>query len=130
MLYKIFESIKLVVKELFVPSEKDESPYTALVIGIGHAMVGAAIITMLPANLGAASVIGLTIARFTIAIFYWLLKESGDIKRGGNFLDGLKDSAWVLLGGWYGATFWPQLVLFIAFIEAVSIQYKQLGVKK
>lgn len=116
----------MVIAELFVPSEKDETPYKALVIGISHAMVGAALITMLPLFMGSASVIGLAIARLLIGIGYWFLKESGDLKRGGILFDGLKDAAWVFLGGWYGENFWPQLVLLLAFIEAVSIQYKML----
>ena len=46
-----------------------------------------------------------------IAVVYWLLKESGDLRRGGAILNGLEDTAMVWLGTLYGPVWWPWLMM-------------------
>ena len=91
-------------RDLMEPSEG--TPYSRAVIGAGHALVGAAIVSLLPDwALVAASV------RVLVAVLYWTLKEAGDLRRGGDLRDGLEDAAFVWLGAYYGPWWWPILIL-------------------
>jgi hypothetical protein len=98
--------IRQILAELATPSNQVGSldrPYRRAVIGIGHAIVGAALVSALPAwgwPLG-----------LTLGAVYWLIKERGDLLRGGGILDGLEDAAMVSLGAWYGPWWWPVVIL-------------------
>lgn len=87
--------------------------YIRAVVGIGHAMLGAVIgATLGLYGLGAAVV---------VALAYWLWKERGDLRRGGTFWDGAEDTAFVALGLWYGAVWWPAVVMAAAgYVLAVA----------
>jgi hypothetical protein len=84
----------------------DGTPYQRAVIGGGHALVGAAIVAALPDAWIAA-----VAARAIIGAAYWMIKEAGDLKRGGDLRDGFEDAAFVWLGAYYGPWWWPLLVL-------------------
>ena len=77
--------------------------YRRAVIGIGHAMLGAALVAALP---GYGWPLGLA-----LGVLYWLAKERGDLWRGGDIKDGLEDAVMVSLGAWYGPWWWPAVVL-------------------
>lgn len=87
--------------------------YIRAVIAIGHAMLGAAVCAWFGAwGLGLA---------VPLALVYWLAKERGDLTRGGTFWDGAEDTVMVSLGAWYGAVWWPALVIVSAgYIMAVA----------
>ncbi len=55
-----------------------------------------------------------------VAVVYWLAKERGDLRRGGGWLDGAEDAAMVSLGAWYGAAWWPALVIGAGAVMMVS----------
>ena len=59
-------------------------------------------------------------AALSVALAYWLLKERGDLKRGGAVLDGLEDTAMVALGTYYGPVWWPPLMLACGGIVMIS----------
>jgi hypothetical protein len=97
---------KLLWDEINTPSGR-MGPLTAsyfrAVVAIGHAVLGAAFAALLGVwGLAPALVIGLV---------YWLAKEEGDIKRGGKVWDGVEDALMVAMGAWYGAVWWPVLIL-------------------
>ena len=46
-------------------------------------------------------------ARLAIGIAYWVIKERGDLKRGGSWRDGLVDAGFVMYGALYGPWWWP-----------------------
>ena len=71
------------------------SGYLWAVIGISHVMLGAALQGVLGAS-GAA-------ARLVVAFGYWMLKERGDLRRGGSLRDGVVDAALVGVGAFYSA---------------------------
>lgn len=87
------------ITEILTPSARDESAYDKSVIAIGHVMLGAAL----------AAVLGVYTApaRLSLSVAYWLIKERGDLKRGGSWRDGLWDAAFVGFGGLYGPWWWP-----------------------
>jgi len=77
--------------------------YERAVIGMAHGMLGAALVALLW-PLGGAWLAGL---RLVIGAAYWLVKEAGDLRRGGQVWDGIEDAAMVALGAWYGPPWWP-----------------------
>jgi len=101
--------------ELMTPSTGTPGAfYVAGVIAMAHALLGAplfvpvsAVLTGLPAAL-------------IVGAGYFLLKEIGDLRRGGSFWDGAEDAVMVSLGAWYGAGWWPLLVLFCGFYVMVA----------
>lgn len=85
--------------EMMRPSGADEPPYKWMVIGIAHAMLGAA----------------LSWGGLLVAAVYWWIKERGDLRRGGAWRDGLVDTGFVALGTLYaGPLWWPLAVLAAA----------------
>ena len=73
--------------------------YLFIVIAIGHAMLGAA----------------LSWGGLAVGAVYWIVKERGDLKRGGAYKDGLFDTAFVIIGIAYeGPIWWPILVIVSA----------------
>jgi len=91
--------------ELLRPSA-GESAYVRGVVGLGHAMLGAALVWPFGGY-------GLPCA-LAIGAAYWWVKERGDLTRGGALLDGLEDAIMVMLGTFYGAAWWPALMLACA----------------
>lgn len=69
----------------------------------GHALLGAAA----AAPFGVWGLGGALVA----AVAYWLAKERGDLRRGGELWDGAEDALMVGLGFWYGVWWWPALIL-------------------
>lgn len=90
-----------------LPPGAPHGAYDRMVIGLGHAMVGAALVVAVWPLSGW----GLMIARLGLALIYWMAKERGDLKRGGTVADGVEDTALVWLGAWYGPAWWPFAVL-------------------
>jgi len=74
-------------------------------MAMAHAVVGAT----LTATFGGYGIW----AGLAYAAIYWLVKEFGDLRRGGAWLDGIEDATAVWLGGWYGVWWWPAMVLGI-----------------
>ncbi len=82
-------------------------------------MVGAAL----------ASILGAVSAAFRLfaALGYWFVKERSDLRRGGDFRDGLVDTAFVYLGCYYdGSWWWPVLVLSLVVV-GVFIRPRLIG---
>ena len=105
--------IRAIITELKTPSSGESVHHRATTAG-GHALVGAALV----APFGAG---GLGAGLF-LALAYWWFKERGDLARGGAVWDGLEDTVMVGLGAWYGAAWWPALiVLAMGYIMAVSV---------
>jgi len=105
-----------VIRDLLTPSPGD-TPYHAGIMAIAHAVVGAAFIAPL-------GWYGLA-PGLAVAVAYWLAKEWGDLRRGGAILDGLEDAVMVWLGGWYGASWWPAMVLGAGFYVMVARQWRK-----
>lgn len=111
--------LQKVCKILKEPSPRDETPYQAGATAAWHGLAampfGSALGGLWP--LGAVAVFALSL------VAYWLLKEWGDLARGGDWRDGLADASFVALGLWAGwaigtAFWWPLLAL-----NAVVIVY-------
>jgi len=97
--------IRLIWAELDTPTGQTgplSAAYARAAGGVWHAMLGAA----LCASLGWY---GLA-PGLAAAALYWLVKERGDLRRGGAIMDGLEDAVMVWLGAWYGAAWWPVMV--------------------
>ena len=98
--------IRKIIAELATPSNQVgplDRPYRRALIGIAHALVGAVLVSALP---GYGWPLGLA-----LGAAYWLIKERGDLTRGGGIVDGLEDAVMVSLGAWYGPWWWPAVVL-------------------
>ena len=90
--------------------------YLRAVSGMGHAVLGAAFCAPFGWwGLGAA---------LAVAVVYWLVKERGDLRRGGDVWDGVEDAICVSLGAWYGAIWWPVAVLVAAGIILGSAAWR------
>ena len=70
--------------------------YTRAVTFGGHVLLGACFAGL-----------GMWWVGFPIAAAYWLVKEAGDLRRGGKWWDGIEDMAGVWLGSLYGPAWWP-----------------------
>jgi hypothetical protein len=66
---------------------------------LGHVVIGAALVAVTGTT--AAPVAGIA-----WAAGYWLVKERGDLRRGGGLRDGIEDAAAVLLGTAYAGEWW------------------------
>lgn len=109
-------ALSRIIRELLTPGTGD--PYTRGVIGIAHAMLGAA----LGSAFGAAGIA----AAFAIGAAYWFAKERRDLKRGGAWLDGLEDAGFVTLGAFYpGPWWWPALVLLTGLAVMVIAEARR-----
>ena len=80
-----------------------EKAYRRAVIGLAHAMLGAALVSAMP---GYGWPLGLA-----LGVLYWWGKERGDLRRGGDLMDGVEDALMVSLGAWYGPWWWPAVML-------------------
>lgn len=87
------------------------TPYTAGTSAVAHGLLGACVAPFGWWGLSAA---------LSVALAYWLLKERGDLKRGGAVLDGLEDTAMVALGTYYGPVWWPPLMLACGLVVMIS----------
>lgn len=101
--------VSALIADIFTPSARDESPYLATLIAIGHAVLGAALPIW-----GAGPV-----AALRLGLVYWLAKERADLRKGGQWRDGLVDAAFVGLGAFYGAPWWPLLIIVAALWAAI-----------
>ncbi|MFV0409457.1 MAG: hypothetical protein ACK5LJ_07085 [Paracoccus sp. (in: a-proteobacteria)] len=105
-------ALNSLITTILTPSARDEDGYQWAVIGLGHVMLGAA----LQGLLGAAGVA----MRLLIAVMYWLIKERGDVRRGGGLRDGLVDTALVGVGAFYaGPRWWPVAVMAVITLGAI-----------
>ena len=77
--------------------------YLRAVVGMGHALLGAAFVAPL-------GLYGLP-AAYLLGLVYWLAKERGDLRRGGDLRDGLEDAVMVSLGAFYGPWWWPAVMI-------------------
>ncbi len=93
--------------------------YVRSASGIGHAVLGAAF----------CALFGLwgIVAACLIAAAYWLLKERGDLRRGGDLWDGIEDAICISLGAWYGPWWWPAVALAAAAIILLSAAVRARG---
>ena len=85
-------------REIVTPSARDEGPFPAFLLGIAHCVAGAA-----ACEVAAGAGIGLAALRGALPLIYWLVKERGDLRRGGSVRDGMIDTAFVasgLLAAW------------------------------
>lgn len=98
--------IRLIWAELDTPTGQTgplSAAYARAAGGVWHAVFGAALVQSLGLGFGLATGLAL-------ALVYWLVKERGDLRRGGAIMDGLEDAVMVWLGAWYGAAWWPVLI--------------------
>jgi hypothetical protein len=98
--------ISSIWQELSTPSNQVgplDRAYRRALIGVGHALLGAALVSALP---GYGWPLGLA-----LGAAYWLIKERGDLLRGGGIVDGIEDAVMVSLGAWCGPWWWYPLVL-------------------
>lgn len=87
--------------------------YARAVEGMGHAMLGACLAVLLS---GYGLWFGLA-----VALVYWLVKERGDLRRGGAWADGAEDALLVWIGTYYGPWWWPPLIMVLAgYLMVVS----------
>lgn len=106
------DALRSLWRELVTPSAASEAPYRWMLIAIAHAVTGAVLAP-------AMSALWPAVARGLLPLGYWLIKERGDLRRGGRVADGLVDAAFVGLGGFYGPSWWPLAVLAAAAGGAV-----------
>ena len=114
----------LIIAEIMTPTGQTGplgGAYLRAVSGIGHALFGAAFFAPLGLlGLGAPMIVRAAI----VALIYWLAKERGDLRRGGDVWDGIEDAICVSLGAWYGAIWWPVAVLVSAGIILGSAAWR------
>jgi hypothetical protein len=80
------------------------------VTGGGHILLGAC-----------AASGGVWWVGFAAALAYWLIKERGDLRRGGAWLDGAEDTLCVWIGTTYGPWWWPFMAVSVmGYIMAAS----------
>jgi len=104
--------LRRLLAELLRPGG-NATPYERGVVGIAHAMLGAALVWPFG---GYGLGLGLL-----LAVAYWLAKEWGDLRRGGALRDGLEDAVMVSLGAWYGADWWPvSMILCGGYLMAMG----------
>jgi hypothetical protein len=115
MIARAFATLRDIWAAIRTPSRPDEAAYDRLVISLAHAVLGAALAAVM-APLAVAGVVG----RALLPTLYWLLKERGDLRRGGGLRDGLWDTTAVALGLAYGAPWWPAAALLLALAAALD----------
>ena len=102
----VVSTLDAIWREINTPSGQTgplDAAYRRAVIGMAHALLGAAFAGLLGwYGLGAAYLLGLA---------YWLAKERGDLRRGGDVRDGLEDAVMVSLGTFYGPWWWPLVMI-------------------
>jgi hypothetical protein len=98
--------LDLIWQEINTPTGQQgplSAAYLRAVVGMGHALLGAALAAPFGwYGLGAALV---------LALVYWLAKERGDLRRGGDLRDGVEDALMVSLGAFYGPWWWPAVMI-------------------
>lgn len=107
--------LNLFLDELLTPTGQQgplKAAYDRAASGVWHAVLGAVFC-------GAFGWWGLGPA-FAVALVYWLLKETGDLRRGGKFWDGIEDAICVGLGLWYGTGWWPLMICLMGAVIMVS----------
>ncbi len=79
------------------------TPYERAVIAIGHVIVGAILASPF-------DVLGTIGAALFWMVLYWAVKELGDVSRGGDIKDGIRDALAVGLGALYPGPWWWALL--------------------
>ena len=97
--------------DLLTPGSDGSAGYRRAVIGIAHAMLGAAMAAPLMAWGGPEAALIAPALRAAVALIYSLVKEAGDLRRGGTLADGIEDTIFVHLGTFYGPWWWPLCML-------------------
>ena len=88
------------------PSRRDQTPEEALVRGLAHAVLGAAL--------------GLLLPWWAIIVFYGVFKELGDVRQGGSRLDSAFDSGFVAIGAVsFGG--WPVAAIALGLAQAATL---------
>lgn len=95
--------------ELSVPAGREQTPAGRLGTGVAHAALGAAAGAGLGA-LGAGHLAGTAI----VGVVYLVGKEVGDMRRGGDWRDGLIDTAFVVLGAATAGAMWAPAAWLVA----------------
>jgi hypothetical protein len=100
----LYNNLKELISEIFSPSNKNESPYTSLLIFLGHFVLGAALAHIFPPIL---------------AISLFVLKELffDIVYKKGNFKDSIIDSLAVGLGA---VAFNPGIAIVVAVVTSIS----------
>ena len=76
---------------------------------MAHAVLGADLGAL--ANTAGLAAVSAGLLRLSLGAVYWLVKERGDLRRGGGVVDGLVDAGFVSLGALYpGPAWWPWAV--------------------
>lgn len=103
----------MMLAELARPSTLPHGPlhraYERAVIGIGHLVLGAAVGGLLWPVAGW----GDALLRLGLGVAYWLIKEAGDLRRGGTVRDGIEDASLVALGLFYAGQWFAPLAAII-----------------
>ena len=102
-------AIARIFAEIETPSNQIgplHAAYERATQGIGHALLGACAAVLLG---GYGLAFGLA-----VATAYWLIKERGDLRRGGAWADGIEDALLVCIGTYYGPWWWPLVLLAVA----------------
>lgn len=107
----MYELLRTLWHEIKTPSTEDETFYQMIIIAIAHALLAATVVSILCHWFGVEP----KAAWVLVPVFYWFWKEWSDLKRGGGGLDGLIDTGFIFLGGFYpGEPWWPLTVLLLS----------------
>ena len=111
---------------LATPSPADEPPHTRAAVAAWHS-IAALPVGMALSGVGWLGPVGLWALVFAA---YWLLKERGDLRRGGYWQDGIQDSTAVATGAWVGQQvpadlWWPILVLQIVPVVIFALHVRR-----
>lgn len=87
------------------PSPRAQTPEQALVRGLAHAVLGAALALLLP---------------WWAVVLLYAVKEGADLRQDGQWLDGGFDVAFVLIGA-LGFAWWPAAAIGLGLIHAAVI---------
>jgi hypothetical protein len=92
--------------------------YARAMGGIGHAVAGACVAVLAPVDP--------LILWGALVVVYWLAKEANDLRRGGRFWDGVEDALMVGLGAWYGAAWWPCVIVGAAVYIMATAAWRRV----
>lgn len=107
----MLQLLKDLWQDIKTPSTADETLYQMGVTAMAHALLAACVVSILHHWFGLET----KAVWVLIPVLYWLWKEWSDLKRGGGGLDGLIDTGFIFLGGFYpGEPWWPLAVLVLS----------------
>lgn len=111
---------ELLIAELETPTGMKgplDEAYLRAAGGVWHSVLGAIACAIFSGAWGLALALPL-------ALIYWAVKERQDLRRGGDFWDGIEDAMMVGFGAWYGVWWWPIVLCAAGVVILLSAAWR------